>query len=266
MPPAEAAPAHAPQRQRFRVERLITANAASRSATFSSGVRAFPEQAAPARFSLPPFFHAFVSHFSIPRRLLLLLPACGEKVGMRGPFRWAQRFAIKRLILRLRGAAPSTLPTFAPRAVSPAPQGERAKMKMHSPRRILARVLPTATTTKTNNKKREAERREAHPTMAASCDAARALAKARSPFGAPLRRLPERANAPAQPRPRFTRTRGCGRYPHRHSRLSKAPCAPVVMPAGRCPDRPGAKLRASPAGTAPAPLQGSSREASLMIR
>ena len=32
------------------------------------------------------------------------------------------------------------------------------------------------------------------------------------------------------------------------------------------PDRPGAKLRASPAGTAPAPLQGSSREASLMIR
>ncbi len=92
--------------------------------------------------------------------------------------------------------------------------------------------------------KREAERREAHPAMAASCDAARAsqtsvrslrhliCSKARSPFGAPLRRLPERANAPAQPRPRFTRTRGCGRYPHRHSRLSKAPCAPVVMPAG----------------------------------
>ena len=92
--------------------------------------------------------------------------------------------------------------------------------------------------------KREAERREAHPAMAASCDAARAsqtsvrslrhliCSKARSPFGAPLRRLPERANAPTQPRPRFTRTRGCGRYPHRHSRLSKAPCAPVVMPAG----------------------------------
>ena len=77
----------------------------------------------------------------------------------------------------------------------------------------------------------KAERREAHPAMAASCDTARAC-EARSPFGAPLRRLPERANAPAQPRPRFTRTRGCGRYPHRHSRLSKAPCAPVVMPAG----------------------------------
>ena len=98
-------------------------------------------------------------------------------------------------------------------------------------------------TTKTNEQKREAERREAHPTMAASCDAARArrqvyavcathLLEARSPFGAPLRRLPERANAPAQPRPRFTRTRGCGRYPHRHSRLSKAPCTPVLMPAG----------------------------------
>ena len=54
----------------------------------------------------------------------------------------------------------------------------------------------------------------------------------RSPFGAPLRRLPERANAPAQSRPRFTRIRGCGRYPRHHSRLSQAPGAPVVMPAG----------------------------------
>jgi hypothetical protein len=54
----------------------------------------------------------------------------------------------------------------------------------------------------------------------------------RSPSGASQRRLPERANAPAQPRPRFTRSRGCRRYPHHQSRLSKAPCAPVVMPAG----------------------------------
>ena len=68
------------------------------------------------------------------------------------------------------------------------------------------------------------------------------LAKARSPFGALLRRLPERANAPAQPRPRFTRTGGRGRYPHRHSRLSKAPCTPVVMPAGTLPRPPGSEV------------------------
>jgi len=80
---------------------------------------------------------------------------------------------------------------------------------------------------------REAERREAHPTMAASFDAARALAKARSPFGAPRRRLPRRPNARTRPRPRFTRTeRRRGRYPRRHSRLSRAPGAPVLMPAG----------------------------------
>jgi len=62
--------------------------------------------------------------------------------------------------------------------------------------------------------------------------AAARLAMTRSPFGAPLRRLPERANAPAQPRPRFTRTTGCGRYPRRHSRLSQAPGAPVIVPEG----------------------------------
>ncbi len=54
----------------------------------------------------------------------------------------------------------------------------------------------------------------------------------RSPSGAPLRRLPERANAPAQPRPRFTRSRGCRRYRHHQSRLSQAPGAPVVVPEG----------------------------------
>ena len=54
----------------------------------------------------------------------------------------------------------------------------------------------------------------------------------RSPSGAPLRRLPRRANARTQPRPRFTRNTMRRRYLRLESRLSKAPCAPVVMPAG----------------------------------
>ncbi len=56
---------------------------------------------------------------------------------------------------------------------------------------------------------------------------------ARSPSGASRRRLPQRANARTQPRPRFTRARGCRRYPHRQSRLSEAPRAPVIMPEGK---------------------------------
>jgi hypothetical protein len=63
--------------------------------------------------------------------------------------------------------------------------------------------------------------------------------RARSPFGAPLRRLPRRANARTQPRPRFTRAGGCRRYPHHRSRLSEAPRTPVVMPEGTMPGPPG---------------------------
>ena len=112
-----------------------------------------------------------------------------------------------------------------------APQDE-GQQKSFS-RRIGARALPTTT----NEERRTTKERSGAPRGASShgrilSDTAARLARTRSPFGAPLRRLPERANAPAQSRPRFTRARGCGRYPHRHSRLSKAPCAPVVMPAG----------------------------------
>jgi len=65
---------------------------------------------------------------------------------------------------------------------------------------------------------------------------------ARSPSGASRRRLPERANAPTQPRPCFARTRGCRRYRHRQSRLSGAPRAPVVVPAGTMPKPPGSEV------------------------
>jgi len=61
----------------------------------------------------------------------------------------------------------------------------------------------------------------------------------RSPSGAPLRRLPRRANARTQPRPRFTRNTMRRRYLRLESRLSEAPRAPVIMPAGTMPGPPG---------------------------
>jgi hypothetical protein len=51
--------------------------------------------------------------------------------------------------------------------------------------------------------------------------------------------LSQRANAATQSRPRFARAGGRRRYPRRHSRLSKAPCTPVVMPEGTMPGPPG---------------------------
>jgi hypothetical protein len=65
------------------------------------------------------------------------------------------------------------------------------------------------------------------------------IGSGRPPVGAPRRRLPRRPNAGTQPRPRFTRARGRGCYPRRHTRLSGAPRAPVVMPAGTMPGPPG---------------------------
>src|SRR5580692_80869 len=75
---------------------------------------------------------------------------------------------------------------------------------------------------------------------------ARASSGTRSPFGAPQRRLQQRANAATQPRPRFTRAGGRERYPRRQSRLSQAPGAPVVMPGGTIPEPPESGLRNRP--------------------
>jgi hypothetical protein len=71
---------------------------------------------------------------------------------------------------------------------------------------------------------------------------------ARPPSGASPRLSPKRASACAQPRPRFTRTSGCGRYPHHQSRLSEAPRTPVVMPAGTMPGPPGSGSHSSARG------------------
>jgi len=74
------------------------------------------------------------------------------------------------------------------------------------------------------------------------------------------RLLSQRPNALTQPRPRFTRSSRCRRYPHHRSRLSNAPCAPVIMPEGTMPGPPGSGVRNPPAGTALAPLSGSHLE------
>ena len=73
----------------------------------------------------------------------------------------------------------------------------------------------------------------------------------RSPLGAPLRRLPRRANARTQSRPRFTRNTMRRRYLRLESRLSEAPRASVFVPRGTLPRPPGSGSdEPPPAGTA----------------
>ena len=123
-------------------------------------------------------------------------------------------------------------------------------------RRACARVLFTNATIaglpKTRGR-RSAERRiqplsaphhQMSPPEGAS-GAEAAQCRGRSPHGAPRRRLPKRPNASTQPRPRFARTRGRGRYPRRRSRLSGAPRAPVVVPEGTMPEPPGRECELS---------------------
>ena len=78
------------------------------------------------------------------------------------------------------------------------------------------------------------------PECASGAEAAQC--RGRSPSGAPPRRLPERPNASAQPRPRFARAGGRRRYPRRQSRLSGAPRAPIVVPEGTMPGPPGGEV------------------------
>jgi hypothetical protein len=97
--------------------------------------------------------------------------------------------------------------------------------------------------------RRSAERRI--PSMAASpqtslrslrkpsADAAAGLSEPARLPALHARLLSQRTNAATQSRPRFARAGGHGRYPRRQSRLSKAPCTPVVMPEGTMPGPPG---------------------------
>jgi hypothetical protein len=93
---------------------------------------------------------------------------------------------------------------------------------------------------------------------------ARASSGTRSPFGAPQRRLQQRANAATQPRPRFTRAGGRERYPRRQSRLSQAPGAPVVMPGGTIPEPPESGLRIRPRNRTRSTFRIASRKRPLL--
>jgi len=93
-------------------------------------------------------------------------------------------------------------------------------------------------------RKREAKRRKAQavhcPHRSSRGRGRRSDPKGdRSPSGAPQRRLPRRANARTQPRPRFTRNTMRRRYLRLESRLSEAPRTPVVVPEGTMPGPPG---------------------------
>ena len=147
----------------------------------------------------------------------------------------------------LRTLAPSPLhPSLRVDPPLPATRGEVGKTISFSRRgcvRALHRLIKNEATVLFLPKKgrRSAERRTIHwprsrKQVCALCAThllrGSGSCGSRSPSGASRRRLPERANAPAQPRPCFTRSRGCRRYPHRQSRLSQTPGAPVVMPAG----------------------------------
>ena len=85
----------------------------------------------------------------------------------------------------------------------------------------------------------------------------------RSPFGAPPRRLRRKSMPPLSPGRVSRGLAGEGVTSAISRGYSDAPRAPVVMPADRCPDRPGAGLQAPPAGTAPAPSLGCHRSTSL---
>jgi len=96
--------------------------------------------------------------------------------------------------------------------------------------------------------------RAAHPDVLPSACAFRA----RSPFGAPPRRLPKRGRfGSIQAALHAIATRG--RYPRRRPRLSKAPCAPVVMPAGSMPGPPGNGVTSPVRRNRPAPPIGCHR-------
>ena len=93
-------------------------------------------------------------------------------------------------------------------------------------------------------RKREAKRRKTHAIRCPHRSSRKRRCRSgpngdRSPSGAPLRRLPRRANARTQPRPRFTRNTIRRRYLRLESRLSQAPGTPVVMPEGSIPKPPG---------------------------
>jgi hypothetical protein len=87
------------------------------------------------------------------------------------------------------------------------------------------------------------------------------LRRARSPSGAPPRS--RRGFTPGSIQAALHAIATRGRYPRRQPRLSEAPRAPVVMPAGSIPGPPGSGLQARPQEPHPPRRFGCHRSTSL---
>ena len=153
-------------------------------------------------------------------------------------------------------------PSFSPHAGRRSRERRRESKRrtLSFSRRTRARGLPTKATNSFASKKKKGggapKRRNCPVGPRHASDVAtsirfgrgRAFSGTRSPFGAPPRFL-LRPYAETQSGPRFTRCSA--------PRLSEAPRAPVVMPAGSMPGPPeSGSDEPPPAGTAPAPSVG----------
>ena len=153
----------------------------------------------------------------------LLLPACGEKVGMRGPLRWARNCGAQN-----RGEAPS--PSSLRSSTSPRTRGEVKKQirSRDAPARpSFATLFPSKPFQVPPQEGRRSAERRSSPGRISGCGRApreRMLPLARASGARALRRstaaLATPIKAMAQPRPCFLRLANAGRYP---------PCAVPVQ-------------------------------------
>ena len=208
----------------------------------------------------------------------LPLPACGERVGVRGPMGIAQNRgcapspARLRSLRELRAIAPSTMLRMVPLPCTACRGGTNnfvLAMRQHP---SFAR-----TTLKKRPPRKGAERRQAHPTMhrATHPDVASRIARARKRAdrsalafrrsAAALAR-PVATSVGSAPDPRFLRPGLAGVTRVRLSRVYRAPRGPVVVPVGRGPRAARERFARPRAGTALAPLSGSHLENALRER
>jgi hypothetical protein len=194
----------------------------------------------------------------------LLLPACGEKVGIRGRFRLARNGseALTRAFgatSPARGEVKESTSTPTAEFVLAACSCARALLRHDHDAIPKIGSLPA---------RKGAERRKAHANHRRHADkcavcalvcvlgAAARQCGARSPSGALLRHSPGRTHPPlAQLQfPRFLRPDLAGVTRFDLSQVYRAPRRPVVVPAERWPGAARERMANPPAGTAPAPL------------
>jgi hypothetical protein len=205
----------------------------------------------------------------------------GERVGIRGPAGWARptRFVTTGLDPVVHAEMQQLKPCGKSRPAHLSAWIARSSPAMTTWKFVLAarffrtRVLPKRfpRTSQTKEGRRSADRR-IHPLSAPH---ARVLPPERAtgadavPAGTArlsalrLRRLPRKLMPRLSPGRASREREGAGVTRTIERAYSDAPRAPVIVPAGRCPSRPGAGLRIPPAGTALAPSVGRHRLTSL---